>query len=291
MGRMGLMGLMGLMGMMMIVVIVVIIMVVIIVIMMTLYLLNPGCRRCHLVKVELLGVDNLVQVHVAIITLYDLCFRLNGADNLAHLGQFLLADLRSLVQQDDVAELYLLDDQVLNVLLVNVLTHQVVAVAELVTHTQRIHHGHDAVQLQVAVLHILRTQRGNVDNGLGNGCRFADAAGLDDDVVEAMHGQNVLQLLHQVHLQRAADAAVLQGYQRVVLLAHYSTLLYQVGVDVHLADVIDDNCKLNTLLILQDTIQQRGLTTAQITRQQQDGNILDWFHFNLYVFFCFGMQR
>ena len=170
----------------------VLVFVVIIIVMVGLYLLNPGCRRCNLVEVELLGMDNLVQVHIAIVALYDIGLRLDGTDYLTYLSQFLLADLRSLVQQDDIAEFNLLDDQVLDVLLVNILAHQVVSVTELVTHTQGIHDGHDAVQLQIAVLDVLRTQRGNVDNGLGDRRRFANAAGLDDDVVEALHGQDVL---------------------------------------------------------------------------------------------------
>ena len=77
-----------------------------------------------------------------------------------------------------------------------------------------------------------------------------------------MHGEDVLQLLDEVHLQRTADATVLQGHERVVLLAYDTTLLDEVGVDVHLADVVDDDGKLDALPVLQDTVQQGGLTAA-----------------------------
>ena len=43
-------------------------------------------------------------------------------------------------------------------------------------------------------------------------CWFADAARLDDDIVEALHVNDVAQLVYKVHLQRAADAAVLHLY-------------------------------------------------------------------------------
>ena len=272
-----------------VVVMLIVILSVIIVIVIMLQLMNPSGRRSHFFKVELLGMQNLVEVYVSIVTLDDVGLRLDSTDNLLHLSQLLLRHLRSLVQQDDVTELYLLNHQILNILFVYVLTHQIVAILELVAHAECIDHGDDTVQLQITVLHIIGSKRRDIDDGLCNRCRFANATGLDNDVVEAVHAGNVTQLLHQVHLQRATDAAILQSHQRVVLLTHYSTLLYQVGVDVHLADIIDDNCKLNTLLILQDAIQERGLTTAQITRQQQDGNILDWFHSN-YTFLYFSVQ-
>ena len=145
-------------------------------------------------------MQNLIKFHIAVVAFNDFGLRLDGTDNLTHFSQFLLRHLRSLVQQDDVTELNLLNDQILNIFLVNVLAHQVVAVAELVAHAQRINYGHNAVELEITVFDILRTQRRNIDNGLCNRCRFTDTTCLNDDVVEAMHGQNVLQLLHQVHL-------------------------------------------------------------------------------------------
>ena len=235
-------------------------------------------------------MQNLVQFHIAIVALNDFGLGLDGTDNLLDFSQFLLRNLRSLVQQNHVAELNLLDNQILNILLIDVLAQQIVTVLELITHTKGINHRNDAVELYVAILDVLRSQRRNAANSLGDRRRFADTAGLNDDIVEAVHTGNVAQLLHQVHLQGATDATVLQSNQRIVLLTYYSTLLYQVGIDVHLADIIDYHSKLNTLLILQDAIQQCSLTTAQITRQKQYGNILDWFHF-LYSLILFWRAK
>ena len=86
-------------------------------------------------------------------------------------------------------------------------------------------------------------------------CRFTDAAGLYYDVVKALQGDDVIQLLHEVHLERAADAAVLQSNERIVLLPHDTALLYHVGIDVYFADVIDNHSKLDALFILQNTVK------------------------------------
>ena len=226
------------------------------------YLLYPGSRGGHLVEVELASVDELLQRHVAVVALNDFGLGLQGADNLVHLRQLVLRHLRCLVEQDDVAELYLLYDQVLNVLVVDVLPEQAAATAKLVAHAQCVDHGDDAVELQHAVGGVLLSQVGNVDNGLRNRSWLADAAGLDDDIVKAAHGHDVLQLLHQVHLQRAADAAVLQCHQRIVALAHDAALLDELSVDVHLANVVHDDGKLHALLVLQYAVQQGGLSAA-----------------------------
>ena len=74
-----------------------------------------------------------------------------------------------------------------------------------------------------------------------------------------------MQLADEVHLEGAAYTAVLQGYQGVVLLRHHPALLNEGSVDIHFADIIDDNGKANTFLVSKNTIEQRGLTTSQIT--------------------------
>ena len=102
-------------------------------------------------------------------------------------------------------------------------------------------------------------------DGLCYGGGFADAGGLDDNVVEAFGLHQVAELQDEVHLQRAADAPVLQGHQRVVLLVNDSALLYEVGIDVHLADVVYDDGKAYTSFIIKYAVQQGGLAAAQIT--------------------------
>ena len=214
---------------------------------MTFHLLNPGGRGRYVVKVEHPRVDNLVQFHVAVVGVDDSRFGLQSAHNLTDTSHLVGTHFSGFVQQYDVAELNLLDDQVLNVLLVNVGTCQVQSAAELILHAQGIDHGDDAVQSWLA-LHV-RSHCGNAADGLCYGTGLADTAGFNDDVVEALHLDDVLQLLHEVHLQRTADATVLQGYQTVVLLVDDASGLYQVGIDVHLANVVDNNGKLDAALV------------------------------------------
>ena len=113
-----------------------------------------------------------------------------------------------------------------------------------------------------------RELRVGVD-GLRDGRRLADAARLDGDVVEALHAGDFLQLRHEVHLQRAADAAVLQGHEAVVRLPHDAALLDQVRVDIHFAQVIDDHRELDAATVRQDPVQERRLPAPQVAGDQQ----------------------
>lgn len=70
--------------MIVIVVVVIILVVVIIVIVMLFYLADPSSRGCDLIKVEHIGKENLVEFNITIVCLNDLCFRLQGSDDLTH---------------------------------------------------------------------------------------------------------------------------------------------------------------------------------------------------------------
>ena len=143
----------------------------------------------------------------------------------------------------------MLDDQILDILFVDLGFEQVKTAAELVFHSQGIDHGDDTIEPGQAVFHIIHAHSGDRTDGLGDGCRLADAAGLNDDIVEALHTRDVAQLFDEVHLQRAADTSVLQGHKTLVFFAYDATLLYQGGIDVHFADVIDDDGKFDAALV------------------------------------------
>ena len=163
--------------------------------------------------------------------------------------------LSSLVEQDDVAELYLLDDERRQIFLVDVVLHQVVAACKLVFHSQSVHNGNDAVESQHSVLDVLWSECRNRADGLCNRRRLADAACLNDDVVELLHVDDFLELFHEVHLQRTADASVLQSHERVVFLSYHASLFYEGSIDVHLADIVDDDCKLDAFLVSQNLVE------------------------------------
>jgi hypothetical protein len=79
-----------------------------------------------------------------------------------------------------------------------------------------------------------------------------------------------MELLNEVHLERAADTAVLQGDERVVLLGHNPALLDKGSIDIHFTDIIDDNGEENTFIITQDTVEQRCFSATQIACDEQD---------------------
>ena len=99
-------------------------------------------------------------------------------------------------------------------------------------------------------------------DGLCDRRGLADATRLNDDIVEALGVDDVVELFDEVHLQRAADTSVLQCHEAVVALAYHAALLDEAGVDVHLADVVDDDGEADAFLVFQNTVQKSGLAAS-----------------------------
>lgn len=216
---------------------------------MLLHFSHPCGRSHHTVEVEHIGVENLSELHVTIVTLYYLSFWLESADYLLHSSEFFWRNLISLVEQDDVAELNLLYYEILYVILLNVLTEEIETATKLILHAESINHGHNAIESRHTVLAVFLFHHRDGADGLCYRCRFADAACLNDDIVKLLHGGDVCKLLNEIHLQCAADTSVLQCHEGVVLLIHDATLLYEVGINVHLAYVVHDNGELYPALV------------------------------------------
>lgn len=51
-------------------------------------------------------------------------------------------------------------------------------------------------------------------------------------------------------------------------MSYYAALLDEVSVDVHLAEVIDDNGKLDAAAIVEYAVQQCGLSTAEVAGKE-----------------------
>ena len=130
----------------MMVVLVLIVVVILVFVVVLLHFLYPFGRGGDVVEVEHVGIQYLVEIHVAIVRVDDFCLWLQFTDDAAHTAQLLGAYLGGLVQQYDVAEFYLLDDEVLDILLVDVLTSQVESAAEFISHSESVNDGHDAVE-------------------------------------------------------------------------------------------------------------------------------------------------
>ena len=184
--------------------------------------------------------------------------------DLTYASQFLFADFACLVEEYDVTEFYLLDNEVGDVVFGKCLACKVQAAVELVLEPECIYNGTDAIEGNILAVGGCVGELPVAAYRLGDGCRLADAACLDYDVVEAACLVYVLELLDEVHLQVAADTAVLQCYQRVVLLVDNAALLYKVGVDVDLADIVYDNSEFDSLVIIEYAVEQGCLSAAQI---------------------------
>ena len=225
-----------------------------------------------------MGIQDLVQLYITEVARDDLGLRLKGTYYLAQALQFLWAHLTCLIEQHDVAELYLLNHQILYVFLFDVLLQEIQSACKLIFHAQGIYHGDDAVESWKAVGRILWHELRDGADGLCDGGRFADAAGLYHDVVEALHAHDVMQLLHEIHLQSAADAAVLQSHEAVVFLPHYTTFLYEIGIYIYFTYIIDYHGELDAAFIGQNSVEQCGFSTAQIACEQKYRRL----HFHLY---------
>ena len=248
--------------MLMLMLVLVFMLMLIMLLMRFLQLFYPCCRCGHLVKNKLMGVEQTLKVYVSIVARDNLCFRLDSANDLAHMQQFVSAHLRCFVQQDGVTKLYLLYDEVLNVLIINIFLCESIAALKLVAHAKGVNNRHDTVETRHAVFYILRTERRERAYGLCYRCRLTDAARLDNDIIETFHGNDIVKLLHKIHLQCAADTSVLQSHKAIVLLVHNATLLNEVCIDINLSYVVHNDGKLNAFLVCENAVEQCCLAAA-----------------------------
>ncbi len=176
---------------------------------------EPGSRAIGAVEVEAIGVEQLGKIDVAPLGLDDHGLFLQATDNALELVNLLARDLVDLVEHHSGAELDLLDEQGLEVVLVNVVGKQITTAAELVPHAGAVDHGNDVVEVERggrAVLGLVAELR----DGVGNGNGLADAGSLDDDVVEVTALGNLGELAGEVVRECAAKAAVGHGDELAV---------------------------------------------------------------------------
>ena len=83
--------------------------------------LNPSCGCSNLLEIEFVGVEQLVKIDVAIVACDDVGVRLKLAQYSLYAGKLFGSDLRSLVEENLVAELHLLYDEAGEVFLTDVL--------------------------------------------------------------------------------------------------------------------------------------------------------------------------
>ena len=192
---------------------------------------------------------------------------LQAAHDGLELGNLLRAHGIGLVEDQRGAELDLLDEQALDIVLVDILCQQVAAAVELVVHAGAVDHGHDVVERELGLaahLGLVAEAR----DGVGDGDRLANARSLDDDVVEVARIGDALQLVGKVVRKRAADAAV--GERDEVVGLGKAAVGDKAGVDVDLADIVDNHGGADAAVVSEDVVEQRGLAGTEVSGKHDD---------------------
>jgi len=222
---------------------------------------GPCGRVVGRLKAEASGIEKLAHGHVAVLGLDDHRIFLQASNNGLELLDLRGRDPVGLVEDDRGAELDLLDDKALDVILVDVIGEKVLAAVELVPHACAIDHGDDVIEVKRGLPIVLCLVAVGRD-GVGDRDGLADARGLDDDVVEVAGVRDALELFCQVIGKRAADAAI--GERDEVVGLGETAVPDETGVHVDLADVVDDDGGTDALVIAEDVVQKRGLSRAKI---------------------------
>ena len=97
-------------------------------------------------------------------------------------------------------------------------------------------------------------------NVIGNGDWLADARSLNNDVVKLLGIGQITQLKCQVIRKGAAEATV--GQRNNVAFFSVATVFNKTSVNVNLANVIDNDCCVNTFSVRENVVQNSGLTCA-----------------------------
>ena len=237
--------------------------------------LHPTGRSRYLIEIKHSGIQYLIQVNISIVALDDAGRRLYSRYDSADTRPLFRSHLRCLVEQNDVAELYLLEDKVFDIILVQIFLHKTVSAGKFVLKPEGVHYSNHTVQTWHGTV-ILQSgiHSGHSAYRTGNRLRLADPAGFYDDVVEAVHPYQLGNLVHQVCLQSTADTAVLKSNQTVVLSAYDPTFLNKSGIYVDFSDIVYDDGKPYTFPVGKDPVHQRCFPAAQISGKEQHRNFL-----------------
>lgn len=255
--------------MMMLIVVIVVVMVVVIVIMLLLYgLVNLAypCGRCGgLVKIEEVSVENIRQVNVAEIAIDNSCRGLDGADCCTDSLSLLRGHLRDFIEENNVAELHLADHKTLDIVIVDIGSAKGLTEGKLVAQTQGVDHRGYTVEADFSSWYI---ELGHSVYALRDRLRLTHAACLYDKVVKTSGSHYIGNLTDEVFLERAADAAVLEGDKRGVVKPDYTSAGHEVGIDVYLAEVVDDDGEACASAVVEYAVKQRGLSAAEVAGDQ-----------------------
>ena len=112
----------------------------------TFYLLYPCGGSYGTLKVEEMCIKQPVKVYVTVIALNNFGLRLQSTYYGTYSAGFFTCNLRNLIEQNDITELYLLDYEIFDVFFINILTCQIVTAAEISLQSQCVNHSNDTVK-------------------------------------------------------------------------------------------------------------------------------------------------
>ena len=229
---------------------------------------DPGSACGGLIEIEEVRVDQFIDIDFAVIGFDDLGNRLKSADGHLDLFEFFLGKKRGLVEEDDVTELDLLDDEVLKVFLTPLGRLKGFAAAKFVAKAKGVGNGKNRVKVIGFAISPLHVFAFHIGDGLGDRDRLADAASLDQDVVVFLGRNQIVDLVNEIRFQGAADAAVGKRDEAIVARRDDASFFDEIGVDVYLADVIDDDRHMVAFRVFEDMVDQRGFAAAKISSDQ-----------------------
>ena len=231
----------------------------------------PCSGSGHLFEIEKPRIEQIAKRHIAIVAFNDSGTRLQRPDYLAETAALLIGHFRTLIEQDKIAEFYLFDKKVLDILLLKVFAGERIATLEFALHAESVYYGHDAIETRSHIRP--RASLSHLTHGadsLGDWSRFADTARLDHYIIETPRLHDIVKLTDKVVLECAADATVLQSHQVAgIVLTHDAPFLYERCIDIHLAYIVYDYGETYSLAIIEDMIQKCGLAAAEISCKQQ----------------------
>jgi hypothetical protein len=238
-------------------------------------LLVPLRILLRLLEIEQAGVQHVGEVHLRKAGLDDPCRRIEGADDFQRSSELARRSVARLVEHDHVGEFDLLDQQVDEAALVVVAKRfpalpQEVGGGIILTQVHRIDDGHHRVEPRdvgkACAVVVAKIER------RGNRKRLGDAGRFDQQVIEAAVLRQRAHFVQQVFAQGAADAAVGHLDQFLICPREIGAAVAdEVGIDVHLAHVVDEHRDLQPLPVVQDMIHQRRFPRAEESGQNGDG--------------------
>ena len=188
---------------------------------------------------------------------YNLHARVEHFNHLADFLELIFSDQIFLIDYERRTEFNLLYEKGLDVFLI-LFVKKLVTAGKLIHKARRIDHTHDVVKLSVPD-HL---------KFLCNRHRLADTGSLNHYVIIFFGLDQVFYILRKLAFQSAADASVCKR-NYVACVGDFRSVGNQLGINVNLAYVIDDDGNLISFLIAQNLVQKRRLTSSKISAQKR----------------------